>query len=161
MATRNYSVIGDNNFIGVNCDGVILHNCNNVTVQPFTENVTLINCDGLEVSPKDNGKIFIKNGLPQGNRSTSLTGSAPAQVNGTYNIYYVDSSLGDAIAVVDVAAIKDLIIYFKIVDDTNDFIIQTSANTETIDLQTLPHVTGLTLMDALTITSDGSNLFIL
>jgi hypothetical protein len=161
MATRNYSVIGDNNFIGVNCDGVVLHNSNDCIVQPFTNNVTLINCDGLEVSPKDNGKVFINNSIAQGNRSTSITGSAPAFVTGAYNIYYVDSSLGSAIAVLDAAVLKDKIIYFKMLDDTNGLFFQTITNSETIDNNALPFDTMLNDMDCITITSDGANFWII
>ena len=161
MAGKVIDVKGSNNFIGVGCDGVILHNCNNCIVEPSTIGLTAINCSNKTFSPADGGKTYINNGIVQGNLDMMITGSAPRIVNGTHNFYYVDSSLGIAIALVDIVAIKNRIIYLKILDDSNGFVIDSYWGGGVIDGHSLPYSTGLDNNEGIAITSDGTDLFIL
>lgn len=158
-------VKGRNNFVGVGSDRITLIDCVNCTVEPNTTGLTAINCEDVDfTSASGNNSFYVNGGIVQPQASTSATASAPKQVTGnTYNIHYVDTSGGDVTILFDVRFMKDKIVYFKVIDATNDIVFSTiyGSGTYYFEFNVMAYTYTPTLGDCLAVTFDGTNNFYL
>jgi hypothetical protein len=142
-------------------------NCQNVSAIA-TSGVVAINCSGIVIDNNNKGWTYInnarklKNGwgdINYGNASAAspyALGSAA-----TVDKYRVDLSGGDCYAVFDLTALNGCEISLKITATGNNLIITTSAGTGNFDGLAVPYTLTPSLYDSYTISSDGTNLYII
>lgn len=127
----------------------------------------IINSRNFTADPRHNGWTInqggrlLKNGWVTLN-SSNASALSPYALNGNSgNKYKIDTSLGDVYPLLDAYALNGESVNLKVVDDTNDIVLSTSTNTETIDGNALPYTITPSLYDNYVISSDGSNFWIL
>lgn len=80
---------------------------------------------------------------------------------GQYNKYKVDTSGGDVYLNFDLEALNGVEITFKVIDATNNIIINTVEGTGQFEQTALPYTLTPVLLDSYTISSDGTDLYII
>jgi len=145
MAAKDGIVVGKNNIVGGD-------------VKDFA----LINCQGMVLDARDNGKTFINNSFVSTTNSTVGSASAPTFLTLVYGLYYMDCSGGDALFYLgDPSIFRNCRFTIEKTDSTvNKIIIQPFAS-ELFNYRALPKSNLLTNQGhSITITSDGVNWFV-
>ena len=146
---------------------VNLLGCIKVVMSGGCENITMINCSGMTGNAEMNGRTYNLDGRVLKNGWTTLNSSnasalSPYAMNGDDgNKYKVDTTSGSVYAMLDVEDLEGESVNFKIVNATNNLVISTSANTETIDGNALPYTITPALWDNYIVSSDGANFYFL
>jgi hypothetical protein len=152
-------ITGSGNVVGSGCSDINLIGCTNCIVHPLVINLTAVNCTNQTFTKNDDDSFYINNGRIVTNRSRLATASAPTFVNGDYNLYYVNTSGGNANIYINYLKLIDQPITFKVIDATNDIIFNTLDNAGLIEFNALPYTYTPALGDSITITSNGTDLF--
>lgn len=152
---------GNGNVIENGCSDINLVGSTNCLVKSLTEGLIAIRCSSKTFTPEDSNKTFIDNGLVVANRSMLASASAPTFVNGDYNLYYVNTSGGNANIYINYLKLIDQPITFKVIDATNDIIFNTLDNAGLIEFNALPYAFTPALGDSITLVSNGTDLFII
>jgi len=140
------------NFVGVQID-------ENVTPENNTFNV-----QNSIITNKEAGQLYATTSVYQkAQRLDSAPRTSSFTVDGTKDIYYIDTSSGDITATIDVAAMINYSVCFVLKDLTNDFMITSSSSpvTENISGEAMPYTVNLDYAqyDSIRIHSDGTNLY--
>ena len=139
------------------------YNCSAI----HTSGVVIINSSGFVADSRHIGWTVNQNKRVLKNEWTTLNSSnasalSPYTMNcNSGNKYRVDTTSGDVYIVLDTFSLDRESINLKVIDASNDIIISTSTNTETIDGNALPYTITPALWDNYVISSDGSNFYIL
>jgi hypothetical protein len=142
---------GSGNFIAEGADSVLLINCENVTVQGDVSKFVGVGLSNTTIIGTDSGKT-INNSYVAPPVQNTLEVSDYIVIDGTYTNYLVDCSTATpALRCLWPDALNGLEITFKIIDDTNPFIISSDNMALTIDGNALPYTTGLVNYDSITI----------
>lgn len=140
---------GSGNFIAEGARSILLINCTNVTVQGDVTDFVGIGLSDTTIIGTDSGKTINNSDVaPSTTKTLSVTDDFT--IDGRYSTYLIDTS-STTIACTWPDSFKGLEITFKIIDDTNNFIITSDNLTLTIDANALPYTTGLVLYDSLTV----------
>jgi len=158
-------------------DSIILINCTETVVKSDVDNFTGILCsssttpasnsvnvaDSVKTS-REVGQLYYTTSVYQkAQRLDSATKTADFTVDGTKDVYYIDTSSGDVTATIDVAAMINYSVCFVLKDLTNDFTITSSSSpvTENISGESMPYTVNLDYAqyDSIRIHSDGTNLY--
>lgn len=157
----SYNVIvnGDSNLVGKSSSNILVTGDGN-TVAPNCEDITLLNCSGMEVDVEDNGKTFINNGIVIPNRWKTAVYSAlaPESVDGSYSDYEHDGSSGDITYMFDIARLESGSVNIKVIDAGGDIIITSLDGSGTFEGNALPYTISVALYDSFTIFSNGTDL---
>lgn len=166
--TRNIDLFGciDVRVSGAAMD-VSLINCSSAIVEPVSS-VTAIGSASSVIESHMSGWVLIKDGRVLPNKwvtidSTIATALNPYSLDGAAgNKYKIDTSGGHVYIEISAQQLKGVDVNFKIIDATNNVIISTTTNTETLDGNALPYtIPNLVQWENYPISSDGSNFFIL
>lgn len=149
-SSDNVAMVGSYNCSAINTSGVVILNSSGFVADSRHKNWTI-----------NQGGRLLKNGWVTLN-SSNASALSPYALNGNSgNKYKIDTSLGDVYPLLDAYALNGESVNLKVVDDTNDIVLSTSTNTETIDGNALPYTITPSLYDNYVISSDGSNFWIL
>lgn len=109
-----------------------------------------------------NGGRVLKNGWTTLN-SSNASALSPYTLSGNAgNKYKVDTSLGDVYVVCDLTALNGSHFWLKVIDATNNIVITTTSGSGEFEFNAVPYtITGLVQGDSFTISSDGTDLFII
>lgn len=158
-------VTGDNNFIGNNCDGIALINCDSCVVEPRVIDLTAINCTSKVFSSYDSYSVFIKNAKVDTNRSTTATSSAATTISAAYSLYYVDATAGNVDIYFDNPALYiDMRFFFKRIDASAFTVTFYSYvyGTELLEFAAMPQSTVIVAQgDCVEVTTNGTDWFII
>ncbi len=154
-------VTGSGNVVQNDCEDINLIGCTDCIVESLTEGLIAIRCSSKTFTVEDSTKTFIDNGLVVANRSRLATASASTFVNGAYNLYYVNTSGGNANIYINHEKLIDTPITFKVIDATNNIVFNSLDNAGLIEFNALPYTFSPTLGDSITVTSNGTDMFIL
>ena len=153
-------------------DSIVLINCTDTVVNSEVDNFTGILCsssttpasnsvniaDSVKTS-KEAGQLYYTTSVYQkAQRIDSKTVTANFTVDMAKGIYYIDTSGGDVTATWDDTLGANWQVTFKIVDATNNFIIDTVSGTALFETQATPYTTGLAVRDSITVHFDGTDL---
>lgn len=149
-SSDNVAMVGSYNCSAISTSGVVIINSTNFVADSRHKNWTV----------NQNGRV-LKNAWTTLNSSNASALSPYTMSGNAGNKYKVDTTSGSVYAVLDVYALNGESVNFKIVNATNNLVISTSTNTETIDGNALPYTITPSLYDNYVISSDGSNFWIL
>lgn len=158
----NSALGGEGNYIDTTSSGVILINCNRVSVVGAT-NFVGIGLSDLEIDSTYSNTTLSVNQINTG----IMTGIDPASptvidVDPKVDIYYVDCSGGDVTARFDITAFRKKNIVFKITNiGAYKFYIDEISGTPLVDGTAVPYDTLAIDNEAFKVNSDGSNFFII
>jgi len=95
--------------------------------------------------------------------TSNADASSPYPMDGLDgNKYKVDTSLGDVYVVCDLEKLNGTHFWLKVIDATNNIVITTTDGTGNFEFNAVPYtITGLVQGDSFTISSDGTDLFII
>ena len=151
MAATNGIVTGKNNVIGGD-----------------TVNFALLNCKDMVTDARHSDRSYIENGRVLKNGWTTLDtsnadASNPYALDGNSgNKYKIDTSLGDVYVIIDLEAMSGTHSWLKVIDATNNIVITTTDGTGNFEFNAVPYtITGLVKGDSFTISSDGTDIFII
>lgn len=149
-------------------NNIQLLGCIRVVLSGGCQDITMINCSGMTGDPSMNRMTYVNNGRVLGNIWTTLTtanadASQPYTVDGfAGNKYKVDTSSGDIYVTLNLTALNGECIWLKVIDATNNIVINTTSGTGNFEFNAVPYtITGLVQGDSFTISSDGTDLFII
>jgi hypothetical protein len=154
-------------------NNVNLFGCIQVVTSGACENVTMINCSGVTGVAGDNGRTFINGvGASKGRvlrnawvtlNSSNASALSPYSMDGDNgNKYKVDTSSSSVYITLDPVELKDCEITLKVTDATNDILIYSNVSGTLFEFSAMPYtITGLTLGDSYTISSDGTDFYII
>lgn len=144
-----------------------LINCMNVSAIA-TSGVVAINCSGIVIDNNQKGWTLINNARKLKNGWGSINASTGSAVSpyalgskDTVDKYKIDTSGGDVYVTFDLTALSGCEISLKITDATNNLIVTTVTGTGTFDGSAVPYTITPVLYDSYTISSDGTNLYII
>lgn len=142
---------------------IIPINCINVVFAGNCAGIVAINCIDKTFTSNDNGKIFISNSVINTSASILVNASTgPPTVDGTIGLYYIDAS-GSPMPVYlgNPTLLKDCRVSFYRLDGSANNITFTDFGGEKLNLAALPQVLIPTQKDCITLTSDGTDWFII
>lgn len=146
---------------------VQLLGCIKVVMSGNCDNITMINCSGMTGNATMNGRTYNLNGRVLKNGWTTLDStnadvSQPYTMDGSAgNKYKVDTSGGDIYARFDVEAMEGESVWLKIIDASNNLIITTTDGSGQFEQAAVPVTINPVLLESYTISSDGTDLFII
>lgn len=149
-SSDNVAMVGSYNCSAISTSGVVIINSTNFVADSRHKNWTV----------NQNGRV-LKNAWTTLNSSNASALSPYTMSGNAGNKYKVDTTSGSVYAVLDVYALNGESVNFKIVNATNNLVISTSTNTETIDGNALPYTITPALWDNYIVSSDGTNFYFL
>ena len=138
-------------------------NCSSVTLGGDCVGVVAINCSSKVFDSSHNNKAYLNNSLVTPSASILINAaSGPPTLNGAYGLYYIDVS-GGAMPVYlgNPAVLIDCRITLKRIDATANNITLTAFGTELFEFAAMPQVIIPAKGNAITITSNGTDWFII
>lgn len=147
---------------------ITLLGCIDCVISGNTHDLTLISCTGITGAVSMSGRTYIEGGRVLSNQwgeLNYLTASAlqPKTLGGVgqINRYKIDTSGGDVYLLFDLEALNGVDITLKVIDATNNIIINTVEGTGQFEQTALPYTLTPVLLDSYTISSDGTDLYII
>lgn len=160
LGSNSVSFGGSGNYVAVNAERVALINCTNVIVNSDVTNFTGV---GL-VGPMVINSSYSNSTLNGSDSAPNITLTVDTTIDATYNnrIVYVDCTAANVTIIWDSANMVDYKVYFIKIDATaNTVIFNNNIGGGTVSGAAMPY-TGITAQwNALTLTTTGTNLFIL
>lgn len=150
-SSRDTTLIGSYNCSAVNTSGLVA-----------------VNCSAMVFDSTMNGRTYVNNGRVLKNGWTTITNSIASALQpyvtffNEGNKFKVDTSGGDVNLTVSIEALKGEEIILKVVDATNNIVINTvdgSGNYFDTTSNAVPYTISPSVGDTIRISSDGTNLY--